>query len=248
MKQFLIFLLFLSIISSGSNAQTEPKMVFVKGGTYSMGSKNGDGDEKPVIEVVVKDFYISKCEITVKEYKIFCDSTGRKMPDPPIWGWKDDYPMVFVSWKDAGAYTLWLARKTGKKFRLPYEKEWEFAARGGTKTKSLLYSGSNEIDDVAWYFETTYGSGPQPVGMMQANELGLHDMSGNVWEWCKDQYSFSYETKQTPNGNSPNGQNYRVQRGGAWDTHGYHARSTNRTRNDPASSNRNVGFRIVYRK
>ncbi len=239
-----------SILSTGIFAQKDlPEMVFIEAGKFKMGSENGDNDESPVHEVAVDDFYISKYEITVAQYRTFCKATGWKMPEPPEWGWKDNHPIVNVSWKDAGAYTLWLARETGKSYRLPTEEEWEYAARGGNKSKGYLYAGSNNPDQAVWYYETTYGSSTQPVGLKKANELDLYDMSGNVWEWCKDGYTLQYYSSGSKNSSKgPTGENYRVLRGGAWNSSAFHTRVANRDRNDPESSNVKIGFRVAYQK
>jgi len=241
--QLLVVFLWSFIVSMGQ--KWEPDMVLVEGGKFKMGSEEGDNDETPVYELQVGDFYISKTEITVGQYREFCNKTSRQMPDPPVWGWHDDYPMTHVTWSDAGAYCLWLSNTTTKKYRLPMEKEWEYAAKGGNKSQKYLFSGSNTVDDVAWFYETTYGSGPQPVGKMKGNELGISDMSGNVWEWCKDSYTLQYFNTSSPNTKGASGENYRVIRGGAWNSSAYHNRITNRDRNIPNSANDNTGFRVV---
>jgi len=245
----LLILVFLSTSFWSFSQVNLPEMVLVEGGKFQMGSENGEDDEKPLLERTVNSFYISKYEITVGQYKAFCNATGWLMPETePVWGWREDYPMVFISWKDAGAYALWLSRETGKNYRLPSEAEWEFAARGGIKSQNYSYSGSNNVDDVAWYYETTYGSGPQPVGLRKPNELGIFDMSGNVWEWCKDGYQSKYTlTVIEPSASvGMMGENYRVLRGGGWDSGAPHIRIANRNRNVPASLTDNTGFRVVY--
>lgn len=243
---FLILLAF--AIGSRIQAQvTEPQMILVEGGEFMMGSDKGEGDEVPVFKTSVENFYLSKYEITVKQYREFCVATGWQMPDPPKWGWHDEHPIVNVSWQDAGAYCLWLQRETGKNYRLPWEKEWEYAARGGKKSKNTQYSGSDNIDDVAWYYETTYGSSTQPVGTMKPNELGIFDMSGNAWEWCKDSYTLSYNTKSQP-GEYVNVENSRVVRGGGWDSRAAYARVANRDRDAPETFSSRTGFRVAYNK
>lgn len=243
----LIFLLS-SFTTSFAQKNKNPKMIFVEGGTFSMGSVDGENDEKPVHEVTITDFYISKTEITVGQYYDFCDESGWPKPEVPMWGDNKDFPVVNVSWKDAGAYALWLSRKTGKKYRIPSEAEWEYAAKGGKKTSNFVYSGSNSLEDVAWFFETAYGSSAQPVFTKAVNELGIADMSGNVWEWCKDSYSWKYYVGSTQNSgaNMLAGGNYRVIRGGAWDNEANTCRIANRDRDVPESKKDNLGFRLVY--
>lgn len=245
----LMLLFFISGFESTAQV-TEPEMVLVEGGSFLMGSDEGDDDEKPIYERKVSTFYMSKYEITVGQYREFCEETGWAMPEEtPEWGWHDNYPMVLVSWKDAGAYSLWLARKTGKKYRLPTEIEWEYAARGGKKTKGYQYSGSESAEEVAWYYESTYGSSPQPVGLLKPNELDIYDMSGNVWEWCKDEYSLQYYSDREEAqllASGPTGENYRVLRGGGWKSDVVHTRVANRLKNVPASTSNEIGFRVVY--
>ena len=160
--------------------------VLVKGGTFQMGDTFGDGEdnEKPVHNVTLSDFYIAKYEVTVAQYRAFCNATGRKMPDPPSWGWQDDCP-VLVCWKDAKDFCAHYG------YRLPTEAEWEFAARGGNQSQGFKYSGSDIVDEVAWYVDNS-GEQAHSVGEKNPNELGLYDMSGNAMEWCSDNYQKNY--------------------------------------------------------
>ncbi len=252
MKITKIKLMLLAILLSGfqmlsAQNSKDPKMIFVEGGTFEMGSQDGENDEKPVHKVVISNFYISKTEITVAQYYEFCNESGWPKPEVPMWGDFSELPIVNVSWKDAGAYALWLARKTSKKYRLPTEAEWEYAAKGGNKSKNYKFGGSNSLDSVAWFYETTYGSSAQPVSLRKTNELGISDMSGNVWEWCKDSYSWKYSDKpEEANIDVTLGGNYRVIRGGGWDSESNRCRVTNRDRDVPESKKDNLGFRVVY--
>lgn len=155
-----------------------------------------------------------------------------------------NHPVIFISWHDANAFCQWLSRKTGQSFRLPTEAEWEYAARGGVKSQGYIYSGSNHIDSVAWFgyydkdrivgnsnFET------HPVGTKQPNELGIHDMSGNVWEWCSDLY-------HTPAPESSN-DSTRIIRGGCWDNYAKRCTTTYRMDCAPHAIEAGVGFRMV---
>lgn len=251
---FSIFFAFVLVINT--NAQTMPEMVFVKGGTFKMGSNSGQGDEKPVHSVTLTDYYIGKYEVTVEQYKAFCKETGRNMPAAPgtswyeehpnasKWVWSSKKPIVNVKWKDANDYCAWLSKKTGHNYTLPTESQWEFAARGGTKSKGYKYSGSNNINKVAWYDETTFEKGPKKVGSLKPNELGIYDMSGNAWEWCKD-YFGRYSSKPQTNPKGPSNSPFRVIRGGSWYYVGDLARLTARDGPYPHYTNYNYGFRVA---
>ncbi len=264
-KLVVISVFFLSFFS-GYSQVTEPDMIFVKGATFYMGKNDGDDDEKPAHKVALKDYYISRYEITVKQYREFCEMTDRPFPAAPShtrdprtgedwyyehdnvkdWVWKDNYPIVNVSWNDAKAYCDWLADFTGRKYRLPTEAEWEFAARGGVKSKGYDYSGSNDASEVAWYDETTDESGLRPVGTKKPNELGIYDMSGNAWEWCADYYAPDYYS-QSPK-NNPQGPEtglFRVIRGGSWYYGEWMCRVYTRDGPRPMEKNWNYGFRVV---
>lgn len=239
-----VFLLTASIISNGQNY---PEMITVTGGTFKMGDTHGDGgsDEQPVHSVTVKTFKIAKTETTVLQWKTFCNATGRKMPDAPEWGWIDSHPIVNVSWNDAIAYTEWLSEKFNAAYRLPTEAEWEYAARGGNQSKGTKYSGSKSPDNAGWYEENSGGT-THPVAGKTPNELGLYDMSGNVWEWCMDRYGSDYYGS-SPNADpkGPASGSYRVLRGGGWDDATSRYRVTIRFNNDPSDGSHTDGFRVV---
>lgn len=227
-----------------SYAQSYPEMITVEEGTFIMGdSENiGDKDEQPIHNVTLRTFKIAKTETTVAQWKIFCDATGRNMPKAPNWGWLNNHPIVNVSYDDVIAYCEWLAIRTNAKYRLPTEAEWEYAARGGNKSKGYSYSGSNEIDEIAWltssYFKTN------EVGQLQPNELGIFDMSGNVWEWCLDWHGSYTSTKKT-NSTGPLEGKYRILRGGGFYSEYADCRVANRRANSPSSSDEGRGFRVV---
>jgi len=220
----------------------EPEMVYVEGGIFKMGNERGyNNSEKPVHEVTVSNFYISKYPITAKQYRLFCKNTGKNMPKAPPWGWRDDHPIVNVNWEEAKAYCEW------KNGRLPTEAEWEFAAKGGNKSLGYEYSGHNKVDKVAQYSDQTYMDSDQTymVGKKAANELNLYDMNGNVWEWCIDWYG-NYHGKPQNNPQGATKGNKRVQRGGSWRCGDYQLRVTNRRGESPEYNyGDDVGFRLV---
>jgi sulfatase modifying factor 1 len=214
-------------------------MILVAGGTFQMGSTTGNSDEIPVHAVTVSSFYLDVKEVTVAQYRAFCTATARSMPSAPSWGWSEDNPIVLVSWNDATAYSQWAGK------RLPTEAEWEYAARGGNLSHGYTYSGSNTIGDVAWY-NSNSGTRTQAVGTKMPNELGLYDMSGNVYEFCSDWYDAGYySVSPSVNPKGPSTATYRVMRGGSWVIIELDCRVANRDRYTPASFSSIVGFRCA---
>jgi len=224
-----------------------PEIVYVKGGTFYMGSNDGESDEKPIHKVIMSDFYIGKYEVTFEEYEKFCESTRREKPDDNGWG-RGKRPVINVCWYDAVEYCKWLSEETGKKYRLPTEAEWEYASKGGLKSAVYKYSGSNNIDEVAWY-DGNSGDKTHPVGTKQPNELGIYDMSGNVWEWCSDWYDEDYYSKSpSTDPKGPSSGEYRVFRGGGWYNSSVNCRSALRGRSLPDYMGDGDGFRCVQEK
>jgi formylglycine-generating enzyme len=208
-----------SSAASNAMARTSGSWVFVVGGTFQMGRDDGDRDVRPVHSVTLSNFYISKFEVTVQEYRKYTTATNKPFPAAPAEGWNDNHPIVNVTWNDADAYCRWLDSTTGKGVRLPTEAEWEYAARGGVNSLHYAYSGGNTVGDVAWYFLNS-SNGTSSVGMKQPNELGIYDMSGNAWEWVYDwQGSYSYLAQTNPKGPALGG-TYKVFRGGSWFNYG----------------------------
>jgi len=233
------------VVNDRKSYDFKPQMVFIKGGAFNMGSALGEKNELPIHEIFLNDFYISNYEITFAQYDQFCEATGRKKPDDNNWG-RGHRPVINVSWHDAGAYCKWLSKETGKRFKLPTEAEWEYAAMGGSRSAQYTYSGSNNIDEVAWYYNNS-NNRTHEVGTKGANELGIYDMSGNVWEWCNDWYSSSYYSSSLSNDpRGPSSGSRRVARGGSWGYNAYDCRSANRGNNSPRSTDNNVGFRIAW--
>jgi len=214
-----------------------PGMVFVKAGTFRMGSNDGQSDEKPIHTVTIDDFYIGKYEVTQKQWKEIMGKNPSKFKG-------DNRPVESVSWNDVQDFIKKLNRKTGKYYRLPTEAEWEYAARGGVETihesSQTKYAGSNNIDNVAWYT----GGKTHNVGTKQANKLGIYDMSGNVWEWCNDRFgSYSSGSQNNPQGASSG--SYRVYRGGSWISGARGCRVANRYNYSPNCSDNIIGFRLA---
>jgi formylglycine-generating enzyme required for sulfatase activity len=218
-----------------------PEMVLVEAGSFQMGSAGGRSDEQPVHEVrITRPFYIGKYEVTFAEYDRFCEDTGARRPNDRGWG-RGQQPVVNVDWYDVVAYCNWLSEKEGltpcysgkgkvtqcdfsaNGYRLPTEAEWEYAARGGHLSRGYAYAGGDDPDAVAWY-DANSGGLTQPVGQKQPNELGLYDMSGNMYEWCWDWYGGTYYASSSvddPKGPppekslTPRGPN-KVRRSGSW--------------------------------
>lgn len=210
-------------------------MVGVKGGTFTMGCTsdqaltcNHNGETTQT--VTLTNYHISKYEITQGQWKAI-------MGINPSWSFANDsLPVEYVTWNQAKEFCEKLSAKTGKKYVLPTEAQWEFAARGGTKSKGYKYSGSNNLGDVAWQAENSYSLGASHadygthvVGKKAPNELGIYDMTGNVWEWCAD-----LET----------GSN-RVIRGLSWINDASYCRVSARHHLDPDIRGNNLGFRVV---
>lgn len=189
------------------------KMVPIEGGTFNMGATSEQTeyaltDEYPVHQVTLSCFYMGATEVTQELWQAVMGSNPSEFTDDL------QCPVEKVSWDDCQTFIAKLNELTGRKFRLPTEAEWEFAARGGNKTRVYEYSGSNTIDDVAWYSSNS-ASTTHPVATKAPNELGLYDMTGNVWEWCSDWYkSYSDEPQTNPTGATTG--DWRVYRGGSW--------------------------------
>ena len=205
-----------------------------------MGSTSGDYDEKPVHQVTLtKDYYIGETEVTQELW------TAVMWSNPSSFKGSDQLPVESVSWNDCQAFITKLNELTGKNFRLPTEAEWEFAARGGNASEGYTYSGSNTLGDVAWYFSNSSRK-THEVATKAPNELGLYDMSGNVWEWCQDWYgSYSSDVQTDPTG--PTSGSARVVRGGGWSIDDYDCRVAYRYTGYPSGYSRYyLGLRLVF--
>jgi formylglycine-generating enzyme required for sulfatase activity/biopolymer transport protein ExbD len=219
------------------------EMVFVKGGTFSMGCTSEQNDcgaeEKPILQVTVSDFYIGKYEVTQKQWKEIMGT------NPSSFKNCDYCPVESVSWNNVQDFIIKLNQKTGKNYRLPTEAEWEYAARGGSAGAPTRYAGSNKIDEVGWYGSNSSGK-THPSGKKKSNELGIYDMSGNVWEWCSDWYGgYYYKSSSQINPKGPTSGSYRVVRGGSYGDGARNSRVSNRGNTFPTGGGNYQGFRLV---
>ena len=216
-------------------------MMYVEGGTFDMGATTEQGsdaesDEKPVHSVTLDGYYIGKCEVTQELWEAVMGSNPSHFKGA-------QNPVERVSWNDCQNFIKKLNSLTGRTFRLPTEAEWEYAARGGNKSLHYKYSGSDNIDEVAWYNNNS-GRSTHAVGTKSPNELGIYDMSGNVWEWCSDWYG-GYSAGAQTNPQGPSSGSYRVLRGGSWINYAGNCRVSIRSYDDPGNSNINFGLRLI---
>lgn len=238
------------------------EMVYVEGGTFQMGSNDsGTGDdEKPVHSVTLSDYYIGETEVTQELWEEVMGTTIEqqcKKAEENDWGLGgvgSNNPMYYISWSDCQEFIKKLNQMTGKDFRLPTEAEWEYAARGGNKSRGYKYSGSDDFDDVVWCFDTNAYDDVErssdfcthSVGSKLPNELGIYDMSGNVNEWCSDWYG-DYSASSQTNPTGPASGSDRVCRGGGWTSPAQFCRVTLRGGMCPSCRYFYNGFRLALR-
>jgi len=213
----------------------------VGGATFTMGCTPEQGkdcydNEKPAHSVTVEDFQIGKNLVTQKLWEVV-------MGNNPSGFKGEDLPVECVSYNDAQEFISTLNSITGKKYRLPTEAEWEFAARGGVKSQGYVYSGGNNLNEAGWYSNNSGGKA-NTTGKKQPNELGIYDMSGNVFEWCSDWYG-AYSANAATNPKGPDSGEYRVMRGGSWRGGARPCRVTNRHSHSPSFFINVVGFRLA---
>ena len=219
------------------------EMVRVEGGTFTMGATSEQGseaydDEKPAHQVTLSSYSIGKTEVTQALWQAVMGSN-------PSYFKGSNLPVEQVSWEDCQTFIRKLNALTGKNFRLPTEAEWEFAARGGINSRGYKYSGSNTLRNVAWYYDNSSGK-TDPVATKAPNELGIYDMSGNVYEWCNDWYSSSYYTSESQtNPTGPNSGSARMCRGGSWLTNARYCRVSFRFSYDPTHRSGHLGLRLA---
>lgn len=253
-----------SVAHPQTDTTTGMTFVYVAPGKFEMGTKEGDGDEVPEKNVTIrKPFWIGVREVQLSEYRVFLVASGEvdsfmdwrdvnlpflMKPGYPGntqngFGASDNQPVMEVTWYGATAFCTWLTRQAkergelpeGYEFRLPTEAEWEFAARGGVKAEPTRYAGSDTVEDVAWYLYNAE-SYTQPTATKKPNELGIYDMSGNVWEWCADVYVVPEEDSD---------EERRVARGGCWRNDASRCTVTNRYGWEPGHADEHLGFRVV---
>ena len=217
-------------------------MIRVDGGTFTMGAtseqgSDADSDEKPAHQVTLSPYYIGETEVTQALWEAVMGKNPSNFKGT-------NKPVESVSWDDCQDFVRKLNQNTGLNFRLPTEAEWEYAARGGNKSRGYKYSGSSSLDDVAWVLANS-GSTTHDVKTKQANELGLYDMSGNVWEWCQD-WKGDYSSSAQTNPTGPSSDFLRVTRGGSWSSNAAGAcRGSNRDGIWPANSFNSLGLRLA---
>jgi formylglycine-generating enzyme required for sulfatase activity len=219
----------------------EPEMVYIPGGTFTMGCTDEQGNdcwdwENPAHKVTLGGYYIGKYEVTQAQWKSV-------MGDNPSYWQGDNLPVENVSWDDIQTFIGKLNSSTGKSYRLPTEAEWEYAARGGVGSRGYKYSGSNTPDAVVWYDGNSAGK-THPVGSKSPNESGLYDMSGNVWEWCSDWYDDYGSASQTDPRGPSTGSDH-VARGGSWSSTAGFCRVSLRGSNSPDFRINFISFRLA---
>ena len=216
-------------------------MIRVDGGTFTMGAtseqgSDADSDEKPAHQVTLSPYYIGETEVTQALWEAVMGNNPSEFKG-------NNKPVETVGWNDCQEFIRKLNQSTGLSFRLPTEAEWEYAARGGKMSRGYKYSGSGKVKDVAWYTDIS-GSSTHDVKTKQANELGIYDMSGNVWEWCSDWYG-SYNSSSLTNPKGPASGSCRVFRGGSWYYYAWRCRVSIRGYSAPDSQNDSLGLRLA---
>ncbi len=257
MKTFLLLLLPFYLIADNVsllNLQTtklnqdfiEPQMVLIKAGSFYFGYDKGELDERPEQNIEIKkDFYIAKYEVTFDEYDKYCEDRGILKPKDNGWG-RGNRPVIYVSYEDAKDYARWLSQKSGKRYRLPTEMEWEYALKGETRGKYHFGDNIKKLKQYAWYDKNSFllgissrYFGPQIVGQKEPNHNGIYDMHGNVWEWVDSDYTLDHGSKLILD------KNFKVLKGGCWASKAWYLRSSKREAEYKDYTSASDGFRLV---
>jgi formylglycine-generating enzyme required for sulfatase activity len=250
-KPVLIAAFFIALVSNRTHASESEffnvrgvpfEMVFVEGGSFMMGCDTNSvrciRDEVPMHRVTLSDFYIGKSEVTQLLWQAVMGNNPSKLKG-------DHLPVELVSYKDCQTFIKRLSEITGRQFAMPTEAQWEYSARGGNKSRGYKYSGSNDIDAVAWYSGNS-GGRPRRVADKLPNELGIYDMTGNVFEWCSDWYNEKYyesSPEESPTGFALG--TFRVFRGGSWRNTPQFCNVTRRNYIRPDKRYNDLGLRLV---
>jgi len=214
------------------------KFALIPAGSFMIVSNNGSDTEKPVREVIIsKPFYMGSYEVTQEQYE-------RLMRKNPSRFKGVNNPVEKVSWNDATEFCRRLSEMENASYRLPTGAEWEYACRAGSQTEYCFGDGESGLSDYAWYGKNS-GRGTHPVGMKKANDWGLYDVHGNVWEWCSDWYSESYPARSVTDPSGPSSGSFRVRHGGGWNSDAARCRSAFRFYLTPEYRNVFLGFRVV---
>jgi formylglycine-generating enzyme required for sulfatase activity len=235
MSRKTIWLAALLLAAAGAQAQQTGaagiQLVRVPGGCYPMGSETGEKHERPVRNICVKDFEIGRTEVTQGQWLAVMGSNPSRFQG-------ESNPVEMVSWNDAQEFLRRVNAMNAGTYRLPTEAEWEYACRSGGKAEDFAgVTTAPEVGEIAWYNKGEAGNMTHPVGTKKPNGLGLHDMSGNVWEWVQDFFVTPY------GGDRP--ETRRVLRGGSWDGKVNYVRCQIRNRNDPDRRDPRLGLRVV---
>jgi formylglycine-generating enzyme required for sulfatase activity len=220
------------------------KVIRVEGGTFTMGAtpeqgKDAESDERPAHQVTLSTYHIGETQVTQELWQAVMGN------NPSRFKGNLQCPVENVSWNDCQEFIYRLNRLTGRNFRMPTEAEWEFAARGGNKSNGYKYAGSNNLGEVAWFYDNSSGS-THPVAAKASNELGLYDMSGNVLEWCADWWFDGYNAGSQINPHGPFKGSFRLARGGSWDNNARYCRVAARySCYRPASTVIHLGLRLA---
>lgn len=260
-----IIISFILLFISNLDILSQDTLIFVKGGRMKLGSRKGNADEKPTKRIKINSFYMGKYEVSNQEYAKFLNAKGNQVENHVNWinlygKWEnikcriyekdgkfyvekgyENYPVNYVNWYGAKAYCDWVGA------RLPTEAEWEYAAKGGKlKKNKILKKIMRKITNYAW-FKNNSNSRLHKTGTKEANQLGIYDIYGNLWEWCEDYYSKDYYKTRSKN-NPVNTQklDYKVIRGGSWTDEQKTLHYTNRNAINPSNHKINVGFRLVF--